>query len=425
MGKWVVLLISGLICTASAADLVLSWNDLILKSVRKANVAPPVAARQMALIHLAMYDAANGVEKRYAPFHVHDRPPENSSLEVSVSSAAYHTLRVLIPASAELVDAQYRAILSVIGNGEAKTNGMKWGKHCANEILKLSLGDGSGISATYTSNNVPGYWRKTLPNYDKPLLPNWGNVRPLALPLSDNFLAGPPPPLTSQEYSDQFNEVKRIGATNSTTRTPQQREIALFWADGPRTETPPGHWNRIAQQLAGRRDFEISESTRLFAALNVAMSDAAIVCWQGKYLYNWWRPITAIRQADKDGNPLTLRDLNWTPLINSPPFPEHVSGHSSFSAAAAEILSSYAGGDNFSFHTTSDGIPGVVRRFEKFSDAAAEAGLSRIYGGIHFRAANDGGQTSGKKIGKFIYQNFFHANSAEKAKVLSSAQSYR
>jgi hypothetical protein len=388
------------------AQLVTIWNDLTLRAIRYANVPPPVAVREMAMVHLAIYDAANGVERRYTPFQV-EAAPKECLLEASVSAAAYHSLRTLFPKSADSFDSHYRAILSVIPNTVGKTNGMEWGKHVAKGFLTLRQFDGAGQSTSYNYDTRPGYWQRTLPNFDKPLMPNWGHVKPFAIRSAEEFRPPPPPRLTSTEWVAQYNLLKAIGATNSLTRTPEQREVALFWADGANTESPPGHWNKIAQQVAEKNGYDILESARRFAALNVAMADAAIVCWDAKYTYNWWRPITAIRAGDTDNNPATEPDRNWLPLIPTPPFPEHTSGHSTFSGAAAAVLAELTGSDEFSFVTTSDGLPGVVRRFRRFSDAAKEAGMSRIYGGIHFPAANEQGLECGQQIGQYVTRSLF------------------
>jgi len=365
----------------------------------------------MAMVHLAIYDAANGIDHKYKPYLVEAAAPKECALEASVSAAAYHSLRTLFPKSASEFDSHYRAILAAIPNSAAKTNGIEWGKRVALEILKQRQFDGAGQSVAWVTNSQPGYWQRTLPNYDKPLLPNWGRMKPFALPAVEDFRPPAPPELTSSQWTADYNQVKLIGATNSTARTPEQREIALFWADGSGTETPPGHWNKIAQQVAQKKNYGVLESARLFAALNVALADASIVCWDAKYTYKWWRPITAIRGGDKDGNPATEPDAKWSPLLNTPPFPEHTSGHSTFSGAGAAVLTELTGSDEFQFVTTSDGLPGVVRRFRRFSDAAREAGMSRIYGGIHFSAANEQGLECGKNIGRYVTQNFFRLES--------------
>ncbi|MCI0539608.1 MAG: vanadium-dependent haloperoxidase, partial [Verrucomicrobiales bacterium] len=175
------------------------------------------------------------------------------------------------------------------------------------------------------------------------------------------------------------------------------------------TETPPGHWNRVAQQLAERKGLSLLESARLFALLNLALADAGIVAWDAKYAYDWWRPITAIRAADVDDNPATELDPTWTPLISTPPFPEHVSGHSTFSAAAAVVLAAFHGSDQFAFTVPSDGLFGLARSFNRFSEAADEAGRSRIYGGIHFQAANIEGQKAGRQVGEYVVGNYLRS----------------
>ena len=407
------------------ADLILVWNDLTLRAIRYANIPPPVAVRQLAVVHLAMFDAVNGMEGKYKAYLIEKQAPEECSAEASVSTAAHHTLRTLFPKSADVLDSHYQAVLGAIPNTAAKTNGVQWGKHVATEFLKLRQFDGSGQSVAFLFQDRPGYWQRTPPNFDKPMLPNWGQMKPFALTNLNAFLPAGPPELNSSNWAAQFNEVKRLGATNSAARTPQQREIARFWADGPGTETPPGHWNKVAQQVAREKNYSILDSARLFAALNIAMADAAIVCWNAKYAHNFWRPVTAIRAADTDGNPATDPDPKWTPLISTPPFPEHTSGHSTFSAAAAAVLAEFNGSDEFFFVTRSDGLPGVVRRFHRFSDAAREAGMSRIYGGIHFAAANEQGLESGRKVGEYVSHSLFRSLGAEKTPDTSEAASHR
>lgn len=393
--------------SAMGAELVIVWNDLTLRAIRYANIPPPMAVRQMAVVHLAMFDSLDAIERRYKPYLVENEAPKECSPEAGVSAAAHHVLRTLFPKSADVFDSHYTAILAAIPNTPAKTNGMSWGKQVANEFLKLRQFDGAGQAVGFAYQDKPGYWARTAPNFDKPLLPGWGRMKPFALPSVEEFRPPPAPALASAEWAAEYNQVKLVGATNSTTRTPEQREIALFWADGPGTETPPGHWNKIAHQLARKKGLDLLDAARLFAALNVTMADAGVVCWNAKYLYNWWRPITAIRAGDKDGNPATEPDPNWWPLINTPPFPEHTSGHSTFSGAAAAVLTGLSGSDEFEFVAMSDGLPGVVRRFRRFSDAAREAGMSRIYGGIHFASANERGLESGSKIGTFVARNLF------------------
>jgi PAP2 superfamily len=209
-----------------------------------------------------------------------------------------------------------------------------------------------------------------------------GLVTPFAIPTSDFFRPNGPPALESTKYAADYNEVKALGADDKCTRTPDQTKIALFWADGAGTVTPPGHWNVIAQDVVTTRRNTMRQNARLFALLNVAMADAAICAWDAKYHYNFWRPVTAIRNGGTDGNPATAADPNWSSLITTPPFPDYISGHSTFSGAAAAVLSFFYGRTRIPFTTGSDALPDVVRHFRSFLDAAREAALSRMYGGF-------------------------------------------
>jgi hypothetical protein len=233
------------------------------------------------------------------------------------------------------------------------------------------------------------------------LLPQWGFVAPFAMSSSAQFRPPGPPALDSEQYAADYNEVKALGAEVGSTRTEEQTEIALFWADGVGTETPPGHWNSIAQIIADARGNTLEQNARLFALLNIAMADAAICAWDAKYTFNFWRPVTAIRNADTDGNPATEPDPTWLSFITTPPFPDYVSGHSTFSGAAATVLPLFYGTEDLPFTTGSDFLPGVFRSFATCLDAAEEAADSRLYGGIHFRSANEDGLQAGISVGEW------------------------
>ena len=222
------------------------------------------------------------------------------------------------------------------------------------------------------------------------------------------FTPKDPPRLTDAEYTTAFHEVKELGAANSKTRTRDQTEIARFWADGAGTCTPPGHWNQIAQTVARKKHTNLVENARLFALLNIALADAGILCWDCKYKLGFWRPVTGIHHADQDGNPNTQADAAWKPLLDTPPFPSYTSGHSTFSGAAAAVLADVFG-DNISFQTTSDGLPGVTRSFKSFWAAAEEAGQSRIYGGIHWQFDNTEGLALGKTLARLVCRDYLVA----------------
>lgn len=219
---------------------------------------------------------------------------------------------------------------------------------------------------------------------------------------NDQFGCPPPPSLDSPEYADAVAEVQAYGAANSALRTEDQTNIAHFWADDPGTSTPPGHWNRIAAEVASRFGNSLVENARLFALLNIATADAAIACWEAKYTYDLWRPYTAIREADTDGNPLTEADLEWQALIFIPPFPSYSSGHSTFSAASAEVLAGFFGTDDIAFTSTAEGVHVPDRSFSSFTAAAREAASSRLLGGIHFAFDNQAGLEAGAALGRFV-----------------------
>jgi len=253
---------------------------------------------------------------------------------------------------------------------------------------------------------------------------------PFTMPTASHFRPGGPLALDSASYASELNEVQSLGAALGSSRTADQTAIALFWADGAGTETPPGHWNTIARGVAATRDpadsghrgrsndddedgrhgrrsgNTLAENARLFALLNLAMADAAICAWDAKYHYNFWRPVTAVRGAATDGNTDTTADPAWSSLIATPPFPDYVSGHSAFSGAAATVLARFFGTDRIAFTTGSDFVPGATRTFARFSEAAREAAASRLYGGIHFRSANADGLAAGIEIGTWASSRF-------------------
>jgi hypothetical protein len=223
---------------------------------------------------------------------------------------------------------------------------------------------------------------------------------------SSQFRGTGPAALNTGEYTHSFDQTKSLGAKVSAARTADQTEIALFWADGPATCTPPGHWHLIAGVVSQQKGYGLLDDARLFALLSLAQADAAISAWDMKRTYFNWRPITAIRKADTDGNPHTVKDPAWEPLIATPAFPDYVSGHSCFSEASAEILKRFTGNDQAAFSVGSDGMPGTSRSFTTFSAAADEAGLSRIYGGIHFQFSNKDAQQAGRKLAQQAFTKY-------------------
>ncbi|MEN8847877.1 MAG: phosphatase PAP2 family protein [Akkermansiaceae bacterium] len=391
------------------ADIADDWNETLLSIIRTNSTPPPVASRAMAMMHLSIYDAVNGINPTHRPYLVHPAAPAGISKEAAASAAAYQILADLYADSASTlvtIETAYNTAIDSITDGAAKSGGISWGEERATAMLSFRANDGADVSITYPAGSNVGEWRPTLPDFDAAAFPQWLQLQSFAIPRNDMFRAQPPPALTGAAYTLEFNHVKEIGSANSTSRTADQSEIAQFWADGDNTETPPGHWLNIAQDVANQQSLTFEEKVRLYGIVSLTVADAAIIAWDSKYTYNYWRPITAIREADTDSNADTIQDSTWTPFIATPPFPEYTSGHSSFSRSAATVLASYFGRDDLAFTTGSDALPGVFRSYPGFSAAADEAGVSRIYGGIHFDSGNIAGQAGAFLLGRMVGEQF-------------------
>lgn len=386
------------------SDAVLDWNAIALQSIQRDATDPPVATRILAIQSLAVFDTLAAIEGTPA-FMVQRTVTGPVSPEAAVIEAAYRVLYQLYPAQRSLLDGKLATSLASITDGDAKEQGIALGRSIADAVLASRANDGYLSYTTEDGSTVIGKWRPTGPMYLVADNPQWGSVTPFALTSGDEFRAPPPPSLDSAEYAAAINQVQSLGSATSSTRTADQTQQALFWADGGGSYTPPGHWDQIAAQVAQARGNSLSANARLFAQLNVALADAAIACWDTKYYYDAWRPETAIQNADQDGNADTTADTNWRSLLITPPHPDYVSGHSTFSAAAAGILAATFG-DETAFSTTSATLPGVTRSFTSFSEAAEEAGLSRIYGGIHTSYANAAGQAIGEKVADAVLSKF-------------------
>ncbi len=389
--------------TGERVNVVLRWNDLALQAIRADKTSPPLAARHLAVMHLAMYDAVSPGRRAHEPFHVRVAGPADASSESAVAAAAWRVLKTIYPQYGDTFDDALNELPDLDGLDE----GVRWGRKVADWVLAWRNDDRTTAPSDYRPKAEPGHWSPTPPAYKSPLLPTWGKAPLFALKSAESVRPPEPPALTSPEFAAAFHEVKALGSVNSRARTEEQTEIAKFWADGEGTVTPPGHWNRIAAAVARDRGLNRAETARLFAMLNVALADAAIACWECKFRFDVWRPVTAIRNAGQLKNPTLVADPDWTPLLATPPFPAYTSGHSSFSGAAAAALAEFFGTDRVRFTTTSDGLPGVTRSFTRFSEAANEAGMSRIYGGIHWAFDNTAGLESGRKVGEYVARNYF------------------
>jgi hypothetical protein len=412
-------------------DVILDWNASLLTVVRDWTTLsndpysnrvvfspPPVVARNLAMVHAAMFDAVNAVEQLYPQYHADVTAPTGTSEVVAAAAAAQRVAATLYSKIDEqaIFSAALTEALNSVPDGPAKDQGLAVGRQVGDAIIAWRKGDGASATVSYVPGTAPGQWQRTFPDYYPPLLPQWPGVKPFAMTSGSEFRPPPPPSLNSAEYAAAVDQVQRIGGYTSTDRTDEQTDIALFWADGGGTYTPPGHWNQIAADVALAQQTSLMQNARLFMMLNVAEADAGIACWDAKYDYGFWRPIDAIRKADVDGNSATTPDTNWTPLIRTPNFPSYMSGHSTFSSAAATVLDAVFG-TNVSFTSVADDHTGfrerplktdevLTRSFTSFDEAAAEAGMSRIYGGIHYAFDNTAGQNVGRSIGQLVAASF-------------------
>jgi hypothetical protein len=297
------------------------------------------------------------------------------------------------------------ATLSAIPAGRRRDRGIALGTSVAEQVRALRSHDGSSMNVHYIPGTDPSDWVPTPPAYAPAVDPQWGDVTPFALTGPSQFRPPPPPAITSAQYAQEVNQVEELGGTTSTVRTPDETALARFWSDLPSTFDPPGHWNQITEIAAIMSRSNLEESARAFALVDIALADAGIEAWNVKYTDNTVRPVTVIRDGADGVNPLIAADPTWTPLWNTPAFPSYISGHSTFSAAAATALDSIFG-DEFSFSDPGDPTEGLApRHFTSFDQAAQEAGMSRIYGGIHFLSDNVYGLQVGGEVGRYVVQH--------------------
>ena len=390
--------------SAGGTNQVIFWNEVVLQAIENDGSTAEYASRGLAMVSAAVYDAVNAIDGTPG-YYVTLKAPADASADAAVASASYTALSYLYPAQQTYFNSMLASDTAGMPTGQAMTDGLAVGQTVANAIIAMRQNDGSTNYVAYTPGTAPGDWVPTAPAFMPAENPQWAILKPFAMTSDSQFRPNGPPALDSQAWADAVNATLAIGEVNSTTRTADETQIALFWNDKSGTYTPPGHWNAIAEEVSQQQGYSLAQDARLFAELNIAEGDAAIVAWDAKYTYNTVRPITVAADADSIGNPQVQPIANWTPLLSTPPFPEYVSGHSTFSAAAATVLTAFFG-SSYSFTATSVGLAGVTRSYTSFIEAADEAGESRIYGGIHFEFSNQDGLTAGAELGAYVLQTF-------------------
>ena len=379
------------------AEVVRAWHALA--ALQPTN--PVRQSRVLAMMHAAMHDAVNGAVPRYET-HASWLTDPQADPEAAAAAAAHRVLTGLFPLNAAAFDAQLASSLAAVPDGPAEIAGVALGSAVGQFIVDARAGDGMNVADPFTPAPGPGVWEQTPPMFAAAVEPQMQNVTPFTIRSREQFDVEPPPALASAEYASDYEEVKAFGRDTSAVRTDDQTHVAHFWFEASNIG-----WSRIAAIYTLQHGTDLHGTARLFALLNMAMSDGYIAGFYWKRTHAFWRPVTAIRNAGADGNPATDPDPAWTPLRPTPPSADHPSTHAVLGSAAAQILRHFTGSDRFAFCTVStSAVPtGTPRCYEAFSDAAAENAESRIFIGYHFRAAAAAGMGLGRRIGNFAYRH--------------------
>jgi PAP2 superfamily len=410
---------------AARADAVTDWNAIASNSiVATAGQPPQVSSLSFAMVQGAVYDAVNAIDRGYRPYLVQPPSQPTDSKEAAAATAAFRVLvgfpdlPGLFPAQAPTLQPQYDAYIAGLPDNPpgSRAAGVTIGETTARAMITARLNDGRFGPPAVLYPPAPGIWRPTPPNFANDPASWLGNVRTFIVPSAEMLRTDGPNTLTSDDYAEDLNEVKELGSLISTTRTADETDAAIFWQDHAHAL-----FNRLFRALAASQNLNIVESARLFAMENLAAADASIGCWNDKYYWQFWRPITAIREADTDGNPDTEPDPTWLPLFDpatpvcnppplvTPPFPDHPSGHACNTSAFVHTLRNFFGTDRIAVSVFSNKSC-TWRSFDRFSDILKEVIDARVWAGIHFRAADTQGAVLGKKVAHYMTRHYFQPN---------------
>jgi len=393
---------------AARADVVLDWNKIAVNTAVANHQNPFAQARYAAIVQLAVFEAVNAITGEYQPYLGTITAPPGASAEAAAIEAAYQVLSTYFPASQATLDADRTNSLASIPDGQAKIDGIATGDAAAAALIALRANDGSfPPQFKVPGPAIPGEWQATP---SCPINKNgvavgtgfhWQYVTPFGIPSAGNFLLGPPPELTSNEYAKAYNEVMTVGSANSTERPQDRANVALFYA----ASSPTQVFNQAAVQVAQQKGGSLSENARTLALINTAMSDSLVASFLNKYHYNFWRPETAIHAGDTDGNPKTEPDPSWVPFIVTPCFPSYPSNHGSAGNGAAEVLRRLYGEAGHSITLTNPAVPTITLQYSSFKQITDDISDARVYGGIHFRTDQEAGADLGRAIGTAVYKN--------------------
>ena len=384
------------------ADTVTEWNLHAANALIGAAGQPPQASVQhLAMVHGAVYDAVSAIDGEHEGYLLSSRlaTPQDSK-EAAAAAAAHRMLVHLVPAQEPGLEARYAASLAAVPDGAAKTRGIAVGEAAAAAMIAARTGDGRFGSFRFAVGSGPGVWKPVLPGFASDPFAWVKDVRPFLLDGASQFRSRGPLALTSRRYARELAEVKSLGAAASTTRTADQTLAARYWA-----EHPTATWSRIFRTIATQQQLSVAESARLFAMLYLTAADALVTVWDDKADRSFWRPITAIREADTDGNAATEPDAAWLPLIATPPYPEHPSGHTALSGSIVATLQAFFGTDKVAWSDTNNA--GLSRSFTRLSHAIDEVVDARVWSGIHFRTADEQGEHIGRQVARWRERRFF------------------
>lgn len=408
----------------SPENVIFQWNRVLQETISIPGQHPPTIfpVRSFAMMHTAIFDAVNSIDGSYTPYLTDasavSQPfipgilqKRQASPEAAAAKAAHDVLAVLYPGRQAVFAAELAASLSGIHPIRAQV-GMEIGRIAAQRLLAARANDGwSAPAPPYVLSNAPGNWQ---PAPAAAGFTHFPAVVPFALTSNAQFAPPPPPVLTSDEYAASLNEVKEIGSATSVTRTADQTKVAQLWANVNTPTTVWYVWNNVARSVSASRGLTTVENARLFALLNISMHDALQTTMTSKFVHGVWRPVTAIRRADEDGNPNTEPDVNWSPLIGNPPYPAYAGNHAAIGTSQATILALVFGRDDIAFQHTWEGAGGATRSYSGFNQMANEEERSRVYGGIHFTFDQIAGQSAGRNVANYIYQNFMRPRICER-----------
>lgn len=398
---WITIL-SGLLVMMyplqTAADVITEWNQRAGDIVVNANIGPLPADRALAMVQTAVYEAVNAITQRYPVHDIKVEAAPGASIQAAVAAANRIVLNELVPVQSTEVENAYQTALTTIQDGATKDAGVRVGEMAAHAILQLRRNDGALGSESYRPFTQAGQYVPTV----IPEAPQWRFRKPWLMASPEQFRPGPPPDLSSDLWVRDFNEVRVLGHKSSHQRTKEQTEIARFWE-----EVMPPIYHGIVRSVAGVPGREVTQNARLFAAVTQASDDALIAVFDAKYHYGFWRPVTAIRNADIDGNKATERDASWIPFIDTPMHPEYPCAHCIISAAVGTVLQTELGLEPTPLLTTSSkAAGGVTRNWNKLEDFMQEVAVARIYDGVHYRNSGEVGSKMGQQIAQLAAKKY-------------------